>query len=159
MEEILKAAWSHPIPILLMVRKSRHSASSPQQGHETPLFYAPCPPCSPSNKIQHLSLTERSGGRGGFPDPLAFATHRAPEARELGRWCEGPQEGGLEQEAELEGGQEGNCSFWAGALGTGRSATPTSGPWGSDSTGTPRSSKVTDALTTANGLHNLESTF
>lgn len=159
MEEILKAVWSHPMPILLMVRKSRPSASSPQQGHETPLFYAPCPPCSPSNKIQHLSLTERSWGRRGFPDPLAFATHRAPEARQLGRCCEGPQEGGLEQEAELEGGLEGNCSFWAGALGTWRSATPTAGPWGSDSMGTPRSSKATDALTTANGLHNLESTF
>lgn len=159
MEEILKAVWSHPMPILLMVRKSRPSASSPQQGYKTPLFYAPCPPRSPSNEIQHLSLTERSRGRGGFPDPTVFATHQAPEARQLGRWCEEPQEGGLEQEAQLEGGQEGNCSFWAGALGTWRSATPTTGPWESDSTGTPRSSKATDALTTANELHNLESTF
>ena len=59
MEEILKTAWNQPMPIL-QVRKSRPSASPSQRGHETPLFYATCAPCSPSNEIQHLSLTERS---------------------------------------------------------------------------------------------------
>lgn len=46
---------------ILQVGKLRPSAAPFHRHHETPPYYAKCTPHSPSNDIQHLSLTERSG--------------------------------------------------------------------------------------------------
>lgn len=59
---------------LLMVRESQLLHPLCSKVMRLPILW-PMSPCSPSNEIQHLSLTERSRGREDFPDPIAFATH------------------------------------------------------------------------------------